>query len=75
MGANPPTSVVRSLGALAVPVRLAGALVVEGVGEGGSKNGLMTAVEFALQAGARLQNTEARPLAAGKARRRATRDQ
>jgi hypothetical protein len=75
MGADPPASVVRLLGALAVPVRLAGALVVEGEWEGGSKTGSMIAVEIGFQAGVRLQNTEARSLAADKARHRATRDQ
>jgi hypothetical protein len=70
-------SVVRLCGALVVSARLVGALeaLIEGAREGRSETGLMTAVEIEPQAGARLQNTEARPLAVGKARCRATRDQ
>jgi hypothetical protein len=69
-------SVVRLCGALVVPARLVGALeaLIEGAREGRSKTSLMTAVEIEPQAGARLQNTEARSLAVGKARHRATRD-
>ena len=57
MEASPPASVVRLLGTLAVPARLAVglAVLVEDAGERGSKTGLMTAVEIGLQAGARLR--------------------